>query len=175
MANRPPRFPDFTYTGLNRYFLTICVNNRAPVFLDLDVGREVATQFLLIASAFGFEVIAYCVMPDHFHVLVAGEADDSQLKAFMHRYKQATGYWWKQQQGRPSRLWQEGYFDRILRDDDSNEGVVRYILENPVRASIVADPREYPLLGSKNYDVDMLLESAMLWTPPWKGGRRRRV
>jgi len=62
-----------------------------------------------------------------------------------------------------------------MRDDDPNEGVIRYILENPVRAGLVSDPREYPLIGSGQYDIDMVLEAAMLWTPPWKGGGRRRV
>ena len=69
---------------------------------------------------------------------------------------------------RGSRLWQEGFHDRILRDNDPTEGVVRYILENPVRAGLVDDPRAYPLIGSANFDIDMLLESAMLWRPPWK-------
>jgi putative transposase len=168
MANRPPRFPDFNYTGFNRYFLTICVDKRTPVFVDIELGQFVATQFLQLAAAFGFEVIAYCVMPDHLHILVAGQSENSELKPYMHRCKQATGYNWKHDRGHRTRLWQEGFYDRILRDKDPTEGVVRYILENPVRAGLVDDAREYPLLGATNYDVDELLLTAMLWRPPWK-------
>jgi REP element-mobilizing transposase RayT len=168
MATRPPRFRDFSYTGFNRYFLTICVEKRAPVFLDIELGQFVATQFLQRALAFRFEVIAYCVMPDHMHLLAAGQSEDSQLEPYMRRCKQATGYNWKHDRGHQTRLWQEGFHDRILRDADPTEGVVRYILENPVRAGLVDDPRAYPLLGATNYDVDDLLLSAMLWRPPWK-------
>jgi hypothetical protein len=39
---------------------------------------------------------------------------------------------------------------------------------NPVRAGIVTDPREYPYIGADKYDVQMLLESAFFWTPPWR-------
>ena len=175
MANRPPRFPDFDYAGFNRYFLTICVNGRSPVFSATELGEVVTAKLLLIAAEFDFEVFAYCVMPDHLHALVAGEGEDAMLIPFVHRYKQATGYWWKHDLHQRGRLWQEGYYDHILRDDDPNEGVIRYILENPVRARLVEDPREYPLIGAGKYNVDMVLEAAMLWTPPWKGGRRRRV
>ncbi len=168
MANRPPRFPDFDYIGFNRYFLTVCVTGRTPVFRSINLGRCVTAQLLPMAASFGFEIVAYCVMPDHLHMLAAGECDQSQLKPFMHRWKQATGYWWKHDLHHRNHLWQEGYHDRILRDRDPTEGVIRYIVENPVRAGLVDDSREYPLLGATRYDLDELLESAMLWRPPWK-------
>jgi putative transposase len=168
MANRPPRFPGFDYAGFNRYFITICAEKRTPVFLDIELGQFVVAQFLIIAERFGFEIIAYCVMPDHIHVLLAGQGDDAFLKPCLQRYKQATGYNWKHVRGHRTRLWQEGFHDRILRDDDPTEGVVRYILENPVRAGLVDDPRAYALIGSANYDIDDLLLTAMLWRPKWK-------
>jgi putative transposase len=174
VANRPPRFPDFDYAGFNRYFITICVDSRTPVFREIAHGEIVATRFLQIATRNEFEAIAYCVMPDHFHALVGGESEQSFLEPFLNRFKQATGYWWKHDLRRRHRLWQEGYFDRILRDDDPTEGVVRYIVENPIRAGIVDDAREYPLTGAAKYDINELLECAMLWTPPWKMPRARR-
>ena len=167
MANRPPRFPEFSYVGQLRYFLTICVDWRRRDFEDETSARFVIAQLLLIAATSQFEVIAYCVMPDHVHALVVGLSDASDFKAFVKRYKQATGIWWKRE-GHCDRLWQEGYHDRILRERDVNEGVIRYILINPVRAGLVSDPREYPFLGASNYDVNMLLESSFAWTPPWK-------
>jgi hypothetical protein len=50
MANRPPRFPGFDYVGFNRYFLTICVDRREPVFVDIELGQFVVTQFLQLAA-----------------------------------------------------------------------------------------------------------------------------
>ena len=79
MANRPPRFPDFDYSGFNRYFLTVCVESRKPAFLDIDRGQRIASHFLQFSATFQFEVLAYCVMPDHFHSLVAGTAENALL------------------------------------------------------------------------------------------------
>jgi putative transposase len=168
MANRPPRFPDFPYLGFNRYFLTVCTDQRSQVFLDVDFGAYVALQFLQVGARLAFEVIAYCVMPDHIHLLAHGSSERSDLKAFMHRCKQQTGYEWKNRRKHQRRLWQEGFHDRILRDKDPDEGVIRYILENPVRAGLVEDARAYPLIGATRYDINELLEAAMLWRPPWK-------
>jgi putative transposase len=167
MANRPTRLPGFSYVGQLRYFLTICVDQRLRIFDEGACARFVIAQLLLIAGVKQFEVLAYCVMPDHLHALMLGLKDSSDLKAFVDRYKQATGLWWKQN-GHVRRLWQEGYHDRILREHDANEGVIRYILLNPVRAGLVSDPREYPFLGASHYDVTTLLESSFSWTPPWK-------
>ena len=174
MANTPPRLPGFDYAGFNRYFITICCDKRLPVFLDIELGRFIIAQLLIIAQRFGFEVIAYCVMPDHIHFLLAGKGDDSSLLPCLKQYKQITGYNWKHDRKHRTRLWQEGYFDRILRDDDPSEGVIRYILENPVRAGLVDDARAYPLIGADKYDIDDLLLTAMLWRPKWKTDGRRR-
>ena len=75
--------------------------------MDIEIGAYVVEQFLRLAYERGFEVLAYCVMTDHFHVLVEGHQDDAALKKLMHRWKQATGYWWRQQ-GHKDSLWQEG-------------------------------------------------------------------
>ncbi len=168
MANRPPRFPDFPYVGFNRYFLTVCSDQRADVFRDIAFGQFVASQFLHIGAVLHFEVVAYCVMPDHLHLLAHGTSEQSALKAYVHRCKQSTGYEWKHRRRHRRRLWQEGFHDRILRDRDPDEGVIRYILENPVRAGLVDDAREYPLIGATRYDITELLAATMLWRPPWK-------
>ena len=167
MPNRPPRCPEFDYLGQVRYFLTVCVKDRQTVFLDPALARFVNAQFLILARTFGFAVIAYCVMPDHFHALVEGTAADAALKRFMKRWKQATGFQWKRQ-GHRDCLWQEGYFDHILREGDQPERVARYIIANPVRAGLVEDVRQYPFVGSPSYSVEELLEWTLDWKPPWK-------
>jgi len=44
----------------------------------------------------------------------------------------------------PDGLWQHGYYERILRRDEASVLVCHYILNNPVRAGLVADPADYP-------------------------------
>jgi REP element-mobilizing transposase RayT len=168
MANHPPRLEGFSYIGQHRYFLTICARQRRPVFKDSRVARQVIDQFLRAAKAKDFEVFAYCAMPDQFHGLVMGLADSSDLQEYVRVFKQRTGYWWKHDHRQSAPLWEPSFYERVLREEDRNEGVIRYILMNPVRASLVSDPREYPYLGAEKYDVQALLEGCYFWTPPWK-------
>jgi putative transposase len=137
------------------------------VFHDPDRARYVIDQFLRLAEEEKFEVIAYCVMPDHFHSLPEGFSDDSDLRRLVHRWKTRTGHWWRDSVER-GKLWQEGYFDRVLRPSDQEAAVVRYIVANPVRAGLVENVVDYPFSGSSRYDIRALAETFLDWTPGWK-------
>ncbi len=58
-----------------------------------------------------------------------------------------------------ARLWQQGYYERVLREDDDARGLARYIVNNPVRAGLVESPADYPLVGSDVWSLKDLLES----------------
>jgi len=72
----------------------------------------------------------------------------------MKQFKQATGFAYKKQAHQ--RLWQPGYYERILRDDEATEAVARYILENPIRAGLTGELGEYPYAGSGVYELEAL-------------------
>jgi putative transposase len=152
-----PRLSTFDYVGLYRYFLTICVAPRREVFIDCDSVDLVLSQLRRSASVRHFAVIAYCFMPDHIHLLVEGLTDDADLRNFMRVFKQQSSFAWRRQH--EQQLWQRGYFDRVLREEDDTVTVARYVLNNPVRAGIVAAPDQYPFLGSLTMDLRDLLES----------------
>ena len=50
-------------------------------------------------------------------------------------------------------------YERVLRDDEATLAVARYIIENPVRAGLVSDPRDYPFLGSQVFSLDEILSA----------------
>ena len=93
--------------------------------------------------------------------------DDADLRTAMHDWKQGTGLVWKQRTG--GRLWQTGYYDHVLRDEDSIPSIVKYIVANPVRARLVSDVGQYPYAGSSRYRIEELLDGVADWQP----GRRR--
>ena len=101
-------------------------------------------------------MIVYCAMPDHFHALVDGHEAIESLPAFVKDAKQMSGFYGKKLAAR--RIWQSGYFDDILRPDESAREYVRYIAMNPVAAGLAKDPREYPFTGSSIYSREELRE-----------------
>ena len=64
------------------------------------------------------------------------------------RVKQATG----------KSLWQDGYFERVLRSDEEYLPIAAYILANPVRADLCASIGEYPFSGADRYSLKELME-----------------
>ena len=157
--SRPKRLPDHLYTGPAQYFLTFCVRSRARVFVSESIVIRTLLQIRQAARDEGYALLAYCFMPDHLHLLVEGTTETSDLRTFVQVAKRRSGTVYAREWG--SRLWQEGYYDRVLRSEESAKRVARYIVNNPVRAGIVTDPRQYPHLGSDLWSVDELLNSIL--------------
>ncbi|MGH9240130.1 MAG: transposase, partial [Vicinamibacterales bacterium] len=45
-------------------------------------------------------------------------------------------------------VWQDGYYERVLRTYESMETLIRYILDNPVRAGLVQRAEDFPHSGT---------------------------
>ena len=102
-------------------------------------------------------VIAYCFMPDHLHLLVEGTDPESRLLEFVRIFKQRSSFHWKKAFG--LELWQRGYFERVLRSQESTIDAARYVLANPLRAGMVDAVEDYPFLGSMTVTLRDLLYS----------------
>ena len=119
-------------------------------------------ELLRTASAQDIEVTAYCFMPDHLHALIEGRRADANLAEFTTKFRQRSGY--RHRQRHCVRLWQDGYVDRVLRDDEASRDVVSYIIANPVRAGLCEHPNDYAYSGSSRYSIGELAESVQ-WKP----------
>lgn len=159
---RPQRLGGHDYIGPQRYFLTLCTFERHRHFVDEPVVILVYEQFLRTALLNEFAILAYCFMPDHLHLLVEGTAERSNLPPFVALAKQRAAFVVRRALRR--RLWQPGYFERVLRDGDDSFAVARYIVQNPVRAGLIGSPALYPFTGSSILTRDQLLESCQ-WKP----------
>jgi REP element-mobilizing transposase RayT len=95
-------------------------------------------------------------MPDHVHVVATATSAESDFKKFVSRWKQASGYAHK----RATRavLWQGGFYDHVLRQDEDRRKVIRYLLDNPIRAGLVSALRDYPYWGSGVCTREELME-----------------
>jgi putative transposase len=155
IMSRPPRLAGFDYHGRYSYFLTFCTHRRQPIFFDSTHAAVVQQQILRASARFEFALFAYCVMPDHVHLLVHGASPRSDLRRFIKRVKQSTGQTYNSRMNGP--LWQEGYYDRVVRPEEDLSGIARYIIENPVRARLVHHPHDYPFVGSSVWSLEDIL------------------
>ena len=154
----PKHLPDFPYIGKFSYALEFTTEQRAVLLQERPAIDLVVQQFLRASGEEGFVIVTYCLMPDHAHLVVDGERDNSDCLAFIKAAKQYSGYYFKQAYRR--RLWQRYGHERFIRDDMERALTIRYLLANPVKAGLVSDPRDYHGLGSERYTVDELMQMA---------------
>jgi putative transposase len=139
---RPTRLKAFDYRGKHSYFITCSTANRRKLFTDSTVVTAAAEQIVRTCAERQFRVLAYVFMEDHLHLLMRGTSENSDFKSTMTLLRQRTAITYRRSRG--DQLWQDGYFERVLRHTDDVFEVIRYIRENPANAGLAADRREHP-------------------------------
>ena len=142
-----PRLKGFSYRGLYTYFVTIGTHNSEAVFTSDEPFNLVFDILMSLTKEKGFELLAYCFMPDHLHLLVSGVTIESDLQKFISMFKQKSGFYYRKKFGK--KLWHISYYEHVLRKDEDVELFVKYILNNPVRKEMVSCFSEYPYSGLK--------------------------
>jgi REP element-mobilizing transposase RayT len=124
------------------YHVTCATVNRAALFTDWQRGYPVVDA-LRGAHA---QTLAYCLMPDHLHWLL--KLSDRTLAQVVGRMKGRSARAYRSRVSGAHPVWQRGYYDHAIRDDEALINVARYIVANPLRAGIVSKMGDYPLWDS---------------------------
>jgi putative transposase len=132
------------YCGPGVFSVTVSAANRSPLLAQPNAVNLCLSALAEAASRHHMEVLAYCFMPDHLHLLVEAQ-DGGNLIRFMKAFKQLSAYRYRRSTMQP--LWQKGYYDHVLRKEEDVNQVAEYILNNPVRAGLVNSLDRYPFSG----------------------------
>jgi putative transposase len=128
-----------------RFTVTRCIR----IALDRNKDQQSLTSSPLaqnlIDSARLYEakqrchIILFLLMPDHLHALVSFASDQSMSRI--------VGDWKHFHTRKHGILWQDGFFDHRLRDDERGEQLsakMNYIRQNPVAAGLSASAPDWP-------------------------------
>ncbi len=111
----PPRCPKLCRYGW--YFLTLCTFRRSPYFRIDSTARWLLRVLQEEAAEACFQLHAYCLMPDHLHVLLQGTKAGADLLGFVKVFKHKTSFHFARRAGK--RLWQTSFYDHILRGEEA--------------------------------------------------------
>ncbi len=141
------RLKDFDYSNSRPYFITICTFNNEIFF-----AANHALNYNIIECIFeekrrtGFLVHAYCLMPNHLHLLVSPPGNGLSVSRFIGGFKSKTNkIAWTQ--GIKGKLWQGRFFDHIVRKREGLQKIGEYILNNPVRKGLSENWENYNYCG----------------------------
>lgn len=111
--------------------------------LQSDRMAELFCETLLgYRDARRFQLHAFVVMPNHFHLILT-VPEGSTLERAMQFIKGGFSYQAGKRFGLRCPIWQKSFLDRRVRDAAELEKYRTYIDQNPVRAGLVSAANEY--------------------------------
>jgi putative transposase len=125
------------YHALNRG------NNRTDVFCDDEDRLAFLDALANTRDRYPFRLFGYCLMTNHFHLLLRPEVGQSISRILQSLTVTHTWRYHKRHQT-SGHVWQGRFKSPVIQDDAHLLVVLRYIEANPVRAKIVKDPADYP-------------------------------
>ena len=134
-SNRLKSF-DYTAPGV-AYHVILSTLGRAQVFTDPEINSSLVEVIREVSKLHDYTLTAYCLMPDHLHLLVQCGESRRDLKDLVGALKSYS----TKVAGR--KLWQRGFYEHVLRKDEHLLVVAEYILNNPVRKGLVVEREEY--------------------------------
>ena len=124
------------------YLITTAVHKRKPILDYPETAQIILSSLHWFESQKRIILDAAVIMPDHLHFVAALQQDS--LERLMHSLKSYTAKKVNAFLHRQGAFWQPQYHDHALRKDEALNEVVLYTLNNPVRAGLVENFRDYP-------------------------------
>jgi putative transposase len=129
------------------YFITTCTFKRRSILVSRDVANILVDEWRGAHDRHGWAVGRYVITPDHVHFFCSAELNSKALPTFMQGWKQWTSKRIVRELNFCGTVWQEEFFDHVMRSSESYSQKWDYVRENPVRAGLVASADEWPWQG----------------------------
>lgn len=105
-------------------------------------------QALLRFDGERYRLLAWCVMPNHVHVLTETKLG-FPLEKVLHSWKSYTASNANKILGRTGEFWQREYYDRYIRHAEHFIDAIRYIEGNPVKAGLAKHASDWPFTSAR--------------------------
>jgi putative transposase len=120
-----------------------------PTWLAQDSIAQIVVDAMLKRDRNDYDLVAYTVMPNHVHLIISTEdlgrgssrqriVAETSVERVCRLLKGATAYACNRALNRSGQFWQHESYDHLIRSDEELERTIRYVLNNPVKAGLVA-------------------------------------
>ncbi|MBU1100104.1 MAG: transposase [Bacteroidetes bacterium] len=150
------------------FFVTTTVNNFQKVFSIEECCNVLINNIKHYQKRYNFSILAYVIMPHHFHWIVIVDTKKGTISDVMRDIKKYSAWdildiiekenlsmYRKFSNpkvfGQKRQLWMHRFDDKVVRTQSMFELQVEYIHNNPVKSGLVAKPADYKYSSARNY------------------------
>jgi putative transposase len=126
-------------------FITTVTKNREPILkLDDDIATFMDT-LSRVQKIHPFNLLAYVILPDHFHCLMnpGNSLGDFSIILRSIKWNYTRNYKIAHNISTSFNLWQRGFWDHIIRNEQDLKHHIDYIHWNPVKHGLVTSPQAW--------------------------------
>ena len=141
--------PKHYYEEKNFYFITTVTENRVPIFEDILACKLFINLLIYYKFNCNYNVMAFVIMPDHVHLILQPTGNEN-ISDIMKKIKGSFSRYYNKLNKRSGTVFQKGFYDTIIKDENHLNETIAYIHYNPVKNGIVFEAKDYPY-SSYNY------------------------
>jgi putative transposase len=143
-------------TGEYAYFVSTQTAGRKPFFRH-DRWARLMQDVLRHYDGTGYMLHAYVIMPDHLHLLITpSESVEKSVQLF----KGGFSFRAKRELEWKGEIWQSGFTDHRIRDEEDWKRHLEYIRTNPIEARLIEDSVPYEFIGLASIEFPQGLKPA---------------
>ena len=131
------------------YHIMFRGNNRQQIFYDTMDFRYYESLLQKYKKKCGYELYAYCLMGNHIHLLINAKEDPFSI--IFRKIGSSFVYWYNMKYDRVGHLFQDRYRSEPIKDASHFITVLRYILQNPVKAGLCTTLTDYNYSSGREY------------------------
>lgn len=142
---RQPRV--YSKTGI--YHVMVRGINKEKIFTKEIYKSRLVNLIKEIREEVDFNLIAYCIMNNHLHLLV--KAGNYELTTFMKKLNIKFAMYYNKAEDRYGHVFQGRFRSEAVEDEKYLFGVLRYIHNNPIKAGIAHNMLDYKWSSAYDY------------------------
>lgn len=147
-----PRFPR-NYTETSFFHIITQGINKSFIFNnEEDIKYYIKTMYNLTEEQ-KIKIIGYCIMSNHAHMLI--QADNlKELSKYMQRLNTRYGIYYNKRYNRVGYVFRDRYLSEGIYNEKYFYNCLKYIFNNPVKAGICKNPKDYKYSNCKHVNID---------------------
>ena len=127
------------------FHVTARGNAREEIFRDGIDYADFERELLRVRDEFGWTLHAYCLLPNHYHLIV--QARRADLSTGMHRLNARYAQWFNDRYERVGHVFENRFSSYVIETEEHFERALAYVSANPVAAGLCKHADDWPWRG----------------------------